>query len=346
MAEMVGRAKQIILHRGKEASQTALGRALFASYFRIDIAMSVTMGNPVFLDETWWTNDPLNHITLTYETPIVVLADAALSRLTVIIAKLTHLKQSAEFGRRKMITRMHNSQTLSSTLQFDHQKLETRIRQQVRDVERELETWHRSLPSWFFSTQPEESDSENVAFLEDGPTEFVHPFIPIVISCAYAAKIQLWRIANPDEQTPPSIFAIVVNILNTFLQTTGAADLMIIPNVWIAGLFLRKKIQRDRLEKQIRKRIEGNDFFLWKFCLQGLSHGWASSEGKDNKPFKSLPDNAQEIVPGVSENLWKAEGVMNLLALEDEEDTEFQPLYRFTGDTKLFSVESDDSDSE
>jgi len=342
MAAMVGRAREIIKERNLEASQTPIGRALFASYFRLDIAMSVTMGNPVFLDEMWWTNDPLNQIRLTQDTPIVLLADAALSRLTVIIAKLTHLKQSAEFGRRKMMSKIHDSGMLQPQPPPDQQKLETRIRQQVAVIDRELEAWSSSLPSWVGPTW-KASDVQPV--LESRPTEPIYPFIPVVLSCAYAAKIQLWRIANPGEETPPpSIFALVVKTLNIFVQLHDAADLMLIPNVWIAGLFIQDPNQRDFLESNIRKRIEETDFFLWKFCLRGLKHGW-QPEGRD-KPFKFLPEDAQEIVPEVSENLWKAEGVMKLIAFEDEEYAEGRAPYRFTGDTKLFNAESDDSDDD
>ena len=342
MAAMVGRAREIIKERKLGASQTPIGRGLFASYFRLDIAMSVTMGNPVFLDEMWWTNDPLNQIRLTPETPIVLLADAALSRLTVIIAKLTHLKQSAEFGRRKIMSKIHDSGMLQPHSQPDHQKLETRIRQQVSVIERELEGWTNGLPSWFCAKQ---EDSEVPTLLESRPIESVHPFIPAVLSCAYAAKIQLWRIANPEEETPPPvIFAFVIKTLNMFMQLTEVVDLLIIPNVWIAGLFLQHPNQRDLLEAKIRKRIENTDFFLWKFCLQGLIHGW-TTEGRD-KPFKFLPEDAQEIVPRVSENLWKAEGVMKLIAFEDEEYAGGRIPYRFTGDTKLFNAEYDDSDED
>ena len=95
MALHVGHAKQIILARGKKMSRTAIDRALFASYFRMDIAMSVIMGNPVFLDESWWINDPLTRHPLPQKTSTITCADAALSKLTAIIAKLTLLKQSA-----------------------------------------------------------------------------------------------------------------------------------------------------------------------------------------------------------------------------------------------------------
>jgi hypothetical protein len=39
--------------------------------------------------------------------------------------------------------------------------------------------------------------------------------------------------------------------------------------------------------------------------------------------------------------MWRAEGVMNLLALDMDEKGHREPLYRFKGETSLFSMESD-----
>ena len=363
MALHVGRAKHIILQRGKEASQTALGRALFATFFRMDLSMSVTVGNPVFLDESWWTNDPLINFPYTLETETAVVADVVLSKLTVIIAKLTLLKRSAATRRARLApkrrigkipatsasdpARSVEEQAETST----RQQLEARIRQQVAIIESELEAWYCGLPAWFCSTQADVSDENDLTFLQVRRAEYIHPYIPIVLSWAEAAKVQLWRIANPDARgLPPSIFRIVVRLLNLFLQIPESADFMIIPNVWMAGLFLRDPIHREWLQDQIRKRIESNDFFFWRFCLRGLHHGWATSGRKGKQPFISLPEGAQEIVPGVSENMYRAEGIMNLLALDLEslgEDGESQqPLYRFPGETTLFGLESDDSEDD
>lgn len=362
MALHVGRAKHIILQRGKEASQTALGRALFAMFFRMDLSMSVTMGNPVFLDESWWTNDPLINMPYTLETSTEVVADVVLSELSVIIAKLTLLKRSAATRRAKLVPKKRNGkisaistsparsveqQTETST----RQQVEARIQQQVAIIKNELEAWNCSLPDWFCSTQADMSNENDLTFLQVRRAEYIHPYIPIVLSWAAAAKVQLWRIANPDaREPPPSIFRIVVRLLTLFLQIPESADFMIIPNVWMAGLFLRETIHRDWLEDQIRKRIESNDFFFWRFCLRGLHHGWATSGRKGKTPFMSLPEGAQEIVPGVSENMYRAEGIMNLLALDLEslgEDGESQqPLYRFPGETTLFGLESDEEEDD
>lgn len=338
MAFHVGGAKQVIIKRGKEASRTPLGRALFASYFRMDITMSVIMGNPVFLDESWWMNDPLTKSPITPETPILTAVDIALSKLTVIIAKITLLKQSAATRRQKMIAQSQNEEIAARTRQLH----EARIREQVENIQQEVNDWETGLPTWFRSCTDIDDDT-----LFARPYQYVHPFIPSVLSCSYTAKIHLWRILNPHEQQlPASIHLAISNVMRTFPGIPESVDLMIIPNVWSAGLFLRDPIHREELEELITERSKTTDFFFWKFCLNGLRHGWASEREK-KKPFKSLLGDAQEVVPGVSENLYRAEGVMhltmwNLEGMDEEEQEDRRPMYRFAGETTLFSAADDE----
>src|SRR5437667_1136171 len=96
-------AMKMITQRGMEASRTPLGRALFAFYFRMDCVTSDITGNPVFLDEDWWKVDPLCHILIPADAPILLAADAAFSKLCVIIAKLTVLKSWAQNRRKRMV---------------------------------------------------------------------------------------------------------------------------------------------------------------------------------------------------------------------------------------------------
>jgi hypothetical protein len=338
MALHVGHAKQVIWKRGKKASRTPLGRALFASYFRMDIAMSVIMGNPVFLDEKWWTNDPLTTYALTSDTPILTCADAALSKLTVIVAKMTLLKNSATTRRRKLTEQLRSG----ATDKHKSQALESRLLQQVGELQQELELWERGLPPWFKA--PTNSDTmDDTTLLDAKPSDYVHPHIPSVISCAYAVNIHLWRIAYPNEPTPPAaIRAVITKLMRTFLEIPESADLMIIPNIWSGGLFLRESVQRDRLETHIMKRIDSTDFFFWKFCLDGLRHGWLD-EGDVKKQFRPVLRGAQEVVPGVSENMYRAEGVMQLTNRKGADQEEGEQLYRFKGESKLFNA-SDDED--
>jgi len=124
---------------------------------------------------------------------------------------------------------------------------------------------------------------------------------------------------------------------------------MTIGNVWIAGCLLRQQCHRDWLEVQIRRRIRETNFYGWKFSYHGILHSWADSDGKQLGRFKSMPVGAQELVPGVSENLWRADGIMNTsssnITLDDEVVSAEgrKPMYRFEGDAKLFdNVDSDD----
>ena len=329
MALHVGRAKQIIVDRGKEASRNPLARALFASYFRMDVAMSVIMGNPVFLDESWWKNDPMNNYVITHNTPVVVATDAALCNVTVIIAKLTLLKQWAAGWRQRETGILQNGDIDTGFLQ----QRATRIGKKVDELQQELDAWYLSLPAWFRQSGPDSSKDFD-------PFEYAHPSIPVVLSCAYAAEIHLWRLAHPyDEHLPSPIQRLAVKLLRTSLAVEEEADLTIIPGVWSAGLFLRNRTHREKLENHIRQRIKNTDFFFWKFCLDGLHHGW--SPEKNATSFRSLWGRAQEIVPGVSENLYRAEGVMKLIQWKTEPNIEELQLYRFKGDTVLFGEEGD-----
>jgi hypothetical protein len=334
MAFHVGRAKQIIVDRGKEASRKPLARALFASYFRMDVAMSVIMGNPVFLDESWWKNDPMHDHVITPNTPVVVAIDSALCKVTVIIAKLTLLKQWAAGLRQRDSGRLQNGEVNTEFIQ----QRESPIRKKMELLQKELDAWFLSLPAWFRHSGP---DSPK----EFEPFEYAHPSIPVVLSCAYAAELHLWRLAHPyDEHLPSPIQRLAVRLLRTSLAVEEEADLTIIPNFWSAGLFLRNCTHRERLENHIRQRIKNTDSFFWKFCLDGLHHGW--SPERNTTPFKSLRGRAQEIVPGVSENLYRAEGVMNLIRWRPEPNNEEQQLYRFQGDTDLFGDYVEDGDEE
>jgi len=332
MAFHVGRAKQIIVQRGKEISRSPLSRALFASYFRMDVAMSVIMGNPVFLDESWWKNDPMNNYKITHNTPVVVAIDAALCQVTVIIAKITLLKQWAARLRQRQFGTLENGELSPGLVQ----QREDRIREKVEILQQELNHWFLSLPSWFRSIGPD-SPKEFDRF------EYAHPSIPVVLSCSYAAEIHLWRIGYPNEQhAPPPITELAVKTLRTCLAVEEDADLTIIPNVWSAGLFLRNRAHRERLENHIRQRIKTTDFFFWKFCLDGLRHGW--SPQKTSTPFRSLRGRAQEIVPGVSENLYRAEGVMKLIQSGWEPSNDELQIYRFSGEANIFGEYLDEVD--
>lgn len=345
------RAKTIIIQRGREASQTPIGRALFAFFIRADMQLAVMNGNPISLDETWWENDPLYHVSITPDAPILLAADVALTKLSVIIAKLTLLKHSAEARRKKVLTRLRNleiSQRVSNPLYI---RIEEKIREQVIQIQYELETWHRILPSWFgpiLGDQMSEEDINRYDHPEILSQRYPHFSIGVVFTCAFAINIQLWRISHPEElDSPPFIGAIVHSLFRSFLATPQTSDPMTIPNVWLAALLLRKTCHQTWLENLIGQRIRMTDFFGWKFAYHGIMFEWAKRSGQVEGHFKSIPVGAQEIVPGVSENLWRADGIMNtkLTDLMAEDMDGEKPLYSFQGDAKPFDI-SDDSDIE
>lgn len=352
-------AKNIIYSRGMEACQTPLGRALFAFFIRSDMTSSVVTGNPVFLDETWWKNDPLYHVAVPPEAPILLAADAAMTTLSVIIAKLTLLKRSAAKRREDKLEKLRNRTGPPPPIGYNPlARTEERIRRDVNNMQRELDNWHRNLPAWFGSLPGVQSghgeeDINQPTIIEITPQRYPHYSIPVVLGCAYAAHLQLWRVAYPDEfDPPPRVGGFVHAVYRAYLATPSTADSMTISNVWIAALLLRHQHHRNWLEGQIQRRIRETDFYGWKFAYHGILHGWAVADGQEAGRFKSVPNGAQEIVPGVSENLWRADGIMNTrlsdLAGEDENPAspEGQPIYRFMGDTQIYPTRDSDDEEE
>ena len=184
-------------------------------------------------------------------------------------------------------------------------------------MQREVDNWHRNLPAWFGSLQGVQSgygeeDINQPAIIEIMPQQYPHYSIPVVLGCAYAAHLQLWRVAYPDEfDPPPRIGGFVHAVYRAYLATPSTADSMAISNVWIAALLLRHQHHRNWLEGQIQRHIRETDFYGWKCAYHGILHGWAIEDGKEVDRFKSVAIGARQFVPGESENLWRVDGIMN-----------------------------------
>lgn len=280
----------------------------------------------------------------------MLAADIALTKLSVIIAKLTHLKSAAALQRKKAIVKAQISEVSPSRTRHSlFVGVEERIKQQVMELQDESEYWHRRLPIWFGSLLSDqmndgEEDINQSEIVEVQPEQYSHHSIAVVLNCAFAANIQLWRVGNPEEtKPPPRIGALCHAIFRAFLAIPASADSTIFPNIWVAALLLRNDYHRNWLEAQVRRRIKETDFFGWKFAYHGILHEWSSVDGKE-RTFKSIPVWAKEVVPGVSENLWRADGIMNTkisdMIREDEEEE--KAVYRFAGDTSLYFVGDQD----
>ena len=128
-------------------------------------------------------------------------------------------------------------------------------------LSQDLDAWYISVPGWFRQTGPD-------TFKDFDPFDYAYPNIPVVLSCAYAAEIY-------NQDPPPFVLLLAMKLLCTCRGHEEDADLMIIPNVWSAALFLRKRTHRETLENDIRQTIKNRDFFFWKFCLAELHHGWS-----------------------------------------------------------------------
>ena len=347
-------AMNAIVARGREASQTPIGRALFSFWLRSDCGSSVTTGNPAFLDEQWWQVDPLCHITIRHNAPLLLAADAAFSKLTCIIAKLTVLKRYAQEYRKKALEKARRKNLRPNFNQGVYfAEVEAKIRRKVDAMQLELETWHHGLPSWFGPLDFDqmaigEEDINNTRIREILPHRYPHHSIAAIYTNAFSAHIQLWRVIRPDDYyVPPRIGAIVHALLRAFFSTTVNCDSITIQNVWIAAILLQQQCHRDCLLAEIKRRIRATDFYGWKFALHGILFGWTLRDGAQPGRFKSIPDGAQEIVPGVSQNLWRADGIMNLhsslvLNESDEQFDNGKKMYRFQGDARIFNDPEDE----
>src|SRR5271155_2194974 len=194
-------AKNIIGFRGKAACQTPIGRALFAFFIRSDMTSSVVTGNLVFFDESWWQNDPLYHVQIPPEAPILLAADAAMTTLSVIIAKLTLLQHSAAKRRQDKLEKLRNRPaTARSNPSASLSRTEEHIRRDVHDLQQKLDNWHRNLPAWFASLQGcqslyGEEDVNQPTIIKITAQQYPHHSVPVVLGCAFAAHIHLWRVA-------------------------------------------------------------------------------------------------------------------------------------------------------
>jgi hypothetical protein len=350
-------AMNAIVTRGREASQTPIGRALFSFWFRTDCGSSTTTGNPCFLDEQWWQVDPLYHLNIAHDAPLLLAADAATSKLTCITAKLTVLKRYAQECRKHTVEKAKRRKLRPDFVAGVYfAEVEAKIRRKVDAMQLELEAFHRSLPPWFgplnFDQMAVGEEDINTTPVRDlVPYKYPHHSIAVVYCNAFSVHIQLWRIIRPDDYyVPPRIGAIVHALLRAFMSTPMSCDSITIQNVWIAAILLQQQCHRDSLLQEIKRRTRATDFYGWKFALHGILFGWTIRDSSQPGRFKSIPEGAQEIVPGVSQNLWRADGIMNLhsslvLNESDEQFDNGEKMYRFQGDAKLFNDPEDEAEA-
>ncbi|KAF8424060.1 hypothetical protein EV426DRAFT_666238 [Tirmania nivea] len=105
---MIG-CQGIIGLRGKAAHMTPVGRALFAAFRRLDVSTSLISGNPSFQTDDWWTVDLLTRTPILEDSPPLLSADAAFSKLCVVCSRLPFesLDYTVKKGSASVNTRLH-----------------------------------------------------------------------------------------------------------------------------------------------------------------------------------------------------------------------------------------------
>lgn len=263
-------------------------------------------------------------------------ADAALAKLCLIYNKLTHLKRWG-LDRRRKVWLASKTQTVQET-RIQKQKLDANIEKKADKLEHQLEEWYEELPSWFRPNPGENDSDEDIndpLCPEITPKPYPHTAIALTLCMSYAAQLQIFRCAHPSQPVlPPHLGALVHSILRAFEYLPSTADVSMLPWVFTAGIELRRPSHQQYLLKELTDRVEATGLYAITFARDGLAFAYAKLAGAQAGQFLRVKEGATETFPGISENMWKAEGVLGqleALSLYDAEDLS-EEKWRFRGD--------------
>ncbi|CUS08127.1 unnamed protein product [Tuber aestivum] len=318
--------RDIILARGKAAHMTPVGRALYAAFNRMDVATSSITGNPTFLTKDWWTVDPFTRVPISTDSPTLLAADAALSKLCVLCCKLTYLKAWSLKRRRTLWVKSNGNPSLEQK-----ESLQEIIEDRVLKLEEELDMWYAELPSWFSALDtgppdynPGDEDINTTPIASIAMGSYQHTSIALVHGWAIGVRLQLNRISNPDMPVvPPRLGSLCHTLLRIFACLPSSTDACIVAPLFAAGMELRQKCHQEWLLIALRDRIDETGFHGLIFLREGLRFTWAKLEGMNKGRFNRIKEGAASKIDGVSENLWAAEGMLGTfekLALYDSPD--------------------------
>lgn len=196
---------------------TPVGRALLAAFRRLDVSTSLVTGNPSFQTDVcvlslvigiycltrssqdWWTADPLTKTPILDDSPPLLAADAAFSRLCVICARLCHLKSWIIRRRREVY---QSTQLLTEEVQKSKREaLEAKINQKILKLEVDLEDWLQKLPPCFQPLEQTEGEDEDINTTEIyviTPKLYKHKALGLVVAYGIGVRLQLYRLRYPN----------------------------------------------------------------------------------------------------------------------------------------------------
>ncbi|KAI5793865.1 fungal-specific transcription factor domain-containing protein [Peziza echinospora] len=339
--------RDIIHARGKAAHMTPVGRALLAAFRRLDVSSSAISGNPSFQTEDWWTVDPLTRIPISHDSPPLLAADAAFSKLCVICSKLCHLK--AWIIRRRREVHQATLEVEEGVRSAKKAALEQKIEQKITSLENDVEAWRKELPPCF--------NSLHMPLLEDGvsqaevvedivdedinstenheivPKLYAHKAIALVVAYGIGADIQLYRLRHPDLPVVcPEIGSKCHSLLRVFSGLPSSCDGAMTAPLFATAIELRQKPHQEWLVGILAARISETGFYAMRFLSDGVQYAYSKLDGMRKAPYIRIKEGAAARIDGVSENLWSAEGMMRsmeaLSLYEDAAGTRGRKVYR------------------
>ncbi|KAF3316071.1 hypothetical protein TWF173_002848 [Orbilia oligospora] len=349
-------ARDMIVARGKEAHMTPVGRALYAVFRRLDIGTSSVTGNPCFLTPDWWIIDPMARLPIDHEAPTLLIADAALSKSTIINSRLTYVKNWAIRKRRDLWIQSKGNDTDAVFLEKKI-RLQESICRKVGRLEKMMDDWEADLPERFGPSEDnvwtgpdgEDEDINRTDIHVIIPRKYPHFSIALADAWHYCLRLQTYRVKYPDVPiADPKIGGYVHGVLRIFATLGFESTAFMMPILFFAGMELRQKPHQDWLAAEMQKHIENTGFPGFVFVLAGCRFAWMKLQGQTAGRFTKIKEGAAARIDGVSENLWNAEGVlgtMEALSLYDSPDMARQRK-NFQGDLETSTVIGEDLEEE
>ncbi|OLL26667.1 hypothetical protein NEOLI_002600 [Neolecta irregularis DAH-3] len=308
---MIG-CRNIISNRGKTISDEPLGRCLFSHFTRVEIATSMVTGNSSFMNPEWYNLDPFVNARLDENSIYTYAADVAYSRLCIIQSKLTELKAW------KVNYKKNGGDTTAGQVE---------LMSRITLAEKELFDWKASLPSWFgplpdepgtLGFDPTASDINCIR-----PSRYPSEGIAIVYANFLATYLQLHHLFHVDVFNPgSSLAAAALEILRIFAFVPPESIVFMVVPVSSAGMSLSHPHQRNWTLNQLYQNPTKLD--AAELIRAALAHIYkvrdidgrfqivVDDDLSNRDEFERVPEGVEREIEGVSENLYKAEGLIRL----------------------------------
>lgn len=157
---------------------------------------------------------------ITPDSPVLLVADAALAKLCVICCRLTHLKSWTLQRRRDLWAKSGGSPSPEQ-----RECLQSSIDLRVSKLEEDLDMWYAEIPTWFRALDDdpatgengEEEDINSTRITSILPRRYPHICVGLVHGWAIGVRVQLFRMRYPEAPiAPPNIGSLCHAALRIF----------------------------------------------------------------------------------------------------------------------------------